>query len=29
VDEYQSGETELVDADQHFAQIRARLAAHQ
>lgn len=27
VDEYVSGDTKLVDADEHFAQIRARLAA--
>jgi putative addiction module component (TIGR02574 family) len=27
VDEYVSGDTKLVDADQHFAQIRAKLAA--
>lgn len=27
VDEYVSGNTKLVDADEHFAQIRAKLAA--
>ena len=27
VDEYVSGDTTLVDADEHFAQMRAKLAA--
>ncbi|MFZ2964679.1 MAG: addiction module protein [Rhodoglobus sp.] len=27
VDEYVSGDTKLVDADEHFAQIRAKLTA--
>jgi len=27
VDEYVSGDTKLVDADEHFAQLRAKLAA--
>ena len=29
VDEYVSGDTKLVDADEHFAQIRAKLAARE
>lgn len=28
VDAYVGGDTKLVDADEHFAQIRAKLAAH-
>lgn len=28
VDEYVSGDTKLADADKHFAQIRAKLTAH-
>jgi len=29
VDEYVGGDTKLVDADEHFAQLRAKLAARE